>query len=150
MSFTHPQGTYGAGMPRGPLMRLTNTFAAWRARRASGSTLGMNLLVLTAPGRTSGEPRSTPLAWFRDGDAWLVVASAGGDASNPGWYRNVAAHPDDVTIEIGGETIPVTATELQGEDRAVAWERITKSAKQFAGYERKTDRRIPVVRLTRR
>ncbi|MCK0116777.1 nitroreductase family deazaflavin-dependent oxidoreductase [Isoptericola sp. S6320L] len=150
MSFTHPQGTYGARMPSGPLMKLANKLAAWRARRTSGSTLGMRLLVLTAVGRTSGQPRSTPLAWFPDGDGWLVVASAGGDASNPGWYRNVAAHPEEVTIELGGEKIPVTATELQGEDRAVAWERITASAKQFAGYESKTDRQIPVVRLTRR
>jgi deazaflavin-dependent oxidoreductase (nitroreductase family) len=150
MSFSHPRGTYGAGMPTGPLMRWTNKLAAWRARRASGSTMGMRLLVLTAVGRTSGEPRSTPLAWFPDGDGWLVVASAGGDATNPGWYRNVAAHPDEVTIELGGETIPVTATELHGEERTVAFERIKASAKQFADYESKTDRQIPVVRLTRR
>ncbi|GAA1979657.1 hypothetical protein GCM10009718_15580 [Isoptericola halotolerans] len=150
MPFSHPQGTYGAGIPGGPLMKWANRIASWRARRARGSTLGVRLLVLTTTGRTSGQPRSTPLAWFPDGDAWLVVASSGGDAANPGWYRNLAAHPDAVTIELAGETIPVSATELQGEGRTVAWERIKAEAKQFAGYERKTDRQIPVVRLTRR
>lgn len=150
MTFSHPQGTYGAGIPGRPLMRWADRLASWRARRARGSTLGIRLLVLTTVGRTSGRPRSTPLAWFSDGDAWLVVASSGGDASNPGWYRNLAAHPDEATIELGGKTIPVTATELHDDDRAAAWERIKASAKQFARYERKTDRQIPVVRLTRR
>ncbi|MFV2145816.1 nitroreductase family deazaflavin-dependent oxidoreductase [Isoptericola sp. G70] len=150
MSFTHPQGTYGAGIRPGRFVRCVNKLAAGRARRARGSTMGMNLLVLTAVGRTSGEPRSTPLAWFPDDDGWLVIASAGAAASNPAWYRNVAAHPDEVTIELGGETIPVSATELHGDERAVAWEGIRASAKQFAGYEGKTDRQIPVIRLTRR
>lgn len=151
MSFSDVRGTRGARQPSGPVLRLVNRLSVRRLRRArDGRMMGMDALVLTTVGRTSGEPRSTPVAWFPDGDAWVVVASAAGAPANPAWYRNLAAHPDRVTIEVGGETVPVVAEELHGAERDAMWRRVVAAAPRFAGYETKTDRLLPVVRLTRR
>jgi len=78
------------------------------------------------------------------------VASAAGAASNPAWYLNLAAHPDRATVTIGGRTIPVSARELHGQERAAAWATVTTVSPGFAGYEKKTDRELPVIRLSPR
>ncbi|MFM1724151.1 nitroreductase/quinone reductase family protein [Rhodococcus sp. PAM 2766] len=150
MTFSHPRGTRGARPPHGRLVRWANKFAMSRVRHGR-KFMGMDTLVLTTVGRKSGEPRSTPVGWFagRDG-SWFIVASAAGARSNPAWYLNLAAHPDEVTIEVGGESIPVTARELHDAERAEAWAAITAAAPQFAKYEQKTDRELPVIELTRR
>ncbi|MFI6426436.1 nitroreductase/quinone reductase family protein [Promicromonospora sp. NPDC050880] len=150
MTFTHPTGTHGARQP-GRGFRWMNRLLMRRARRAEGTTMGMNLLVLTTLGRKSGQPRSNPLASFPGPDgSWLVVASAGGAPANPAWYLNLAAHPDQVTVEQGGRKVAVTATELHGAERAEAWQKITAQAANFRRYEQVTDREIPVIRLTPR
>ncbi|MFE6511788.1 nitroreductase/quinone reductase family protein [Nocardioides sp. NPDC057767] len=151
MSFDTRNGTRGARqITANPLLRLGNKLMMRRARKSNATMAGMRLLVLTTIGKQSGEPRSTPLAWFPGGDdTWLVAASAGGGARNPAWYYNIAANPDRVTIEMGGETIPVVAEQLHGEERARAWDEIKADASNFATYETKTDREIPVIRLTR-
>jgi deazaflavin-dependent oxidoreductase (nitroreductase family) len=121
-----------------------------RARKHNVQMAGMRMLALTTIGKKSGEPRSTPLAWFPgENGTWLIAASAGGAPRNPAWYYNIAANPDRVTIELGGEKIAVTAEQLHGEERARAWVEITRTASNFASYETKTDREIPVIRLTR-
>jgi deazaflavin-dependent oxidoreductase (nitroreductase family) len=122
-----------------------------RMRRKGGRAMGMDGLVLTTVGRKSGQPRSCPLAYFPDGaDSWLIVASAAGAPRNPAWYNNLAAHPDQVRIEIGERSIDVTATQLHGDERTQAWGRITSASKQFSKYQDKTDRQIPIIRLTPR
>ena len=148
MSFSHPTGTRGARVP-GPVFRWLNRLMMGHARRTRSTTMGKNLLVLTTVGRRSGEPRQTPLAWFPGpDDTWLVVASAWGAATNPAWYLNLAAHPDQVTVEQGGRKVSVTAAELHGVERAEAWRRITAEAANFRRYEQTTDREMPVIRLT--
>jgi deazaflavin-dependent oxidoreductase (nitroreductase family) len=88
---------------------------------------------------------------FPEGDdAWLIVASKGGAAGHPAWFHNLAAHPDQVEVEFQGRKTAVTPQTLTGEERASAWRRITTERPNFAGYEQKTDRQIPVVRLTAR
>ncbi|GAA1708528.1 nitroreductase family deazaflavin-dependent oxidoreductase [Isoptericola hypogeus] len=151
MSFSHSQGTRGARQPGGRLTKWMNRRIARRIRTREGKVMGMNALVLTTIGRKSGEERSTPVGWFPgDDDSWLVVASAAGAAKNPAWYLNLAAHPDRLTIELAGKKIPVTATELRGEERSSAWKSITTASPRFAQYEEKTDRELPVIRLSRR
>ncbi|GAB2744319.1 nitroreductase/quinone reductase family protein [Amycolatopsis magusensis] len=118
-------------------------------RKQGDKFRGMDVLYLTAIGAKSGEPRTTALAYFRDGDGWLVIASAGGSARNPAWYYNIAKHPDRVTIEVGGTKIPVVAEQLTGERRAEVWAKVAGEHTGFAGYQAKTDREIPVIRLTR-
>ena len=148
MGFTTPQGTYGARMPHGPVMRAANVVASWLTRRSRGTAMGMNLLVLTTVGRRTGERRSTPVVRFDGGGGtWLVVASANGDAKHPAWYLNLAADPHAV-VEVGGRRVEVVASELEGVEREDAWRRIVAAASQFGKYETRTDRRIPVVRLT--
>jgi deazaflavin-dependent oxidoreductase (nitroreductase family) len=150
MSFTHPTGTRGAKQP-GRSFRWMNRLLMARARRAEGRTMGMNLLVLTTVGRKSGQARQTPLAWFPGPDgSWLVVASANGAPANPAWYLNLAAHPDQVTVEQAGRKVAVTAEELHGAERERAWQQIKTAADNFRKYEETTDRLLPVIRLTPR
>ncbi len=143
------RGSRGAGASN-PLSRfMMRMMTSWH-RRSGDKFMGMDLLYLTTVGAKSGQKRQSTVSRFADGDdAWLVVASAGGSATNPGWYHNIAAHPDQVWIEFGGQQIPVTVEQLQGDARAEAWQRITAAQPRYAGYEQKTDRAIPILRLTR-
>jgi deazaflavin-dependent oxidoreductase (nitroreductase family) len=108
-------------------------------------------LVLTTVGRKSGLERMTPVGWFPGADgSWLIVASAAGAPGNPAWYYNLAAHPDQVRIDVDGKTIDVRAEQLHGPERVEAWEQITAAAPRFAQYQVKTDRVLPIIRLTPR
>jgi deazaflavin-dependent oxidoreductase (nitroreductase family) len=151
MSFEKtPGGTRGPRGPSGPLARgMMRAIAIWH-RRSGDRFQGLDLLYLTTVGAKTGQKRQSTVARFADGeDAWLVVASAGGAARHPAWYHNIAAHPDQVWVEFGGRQMRVTATQLEGDARAQAWQRITQSQPRYLGYEKKTDRAIPVIRLTR-
>lgn len=152
MAFNTPNGTRGARQPRaGRLMRWFNGWNMKRIRRKGGKVMGMDALVLTTVGRKSGAERSTPVAYFPDGnDAWLIVASANGAANNPAWYHNIAAHPDRVRVELAGRRVSVRAEQLHGLAREEAWRRIKTELPRFAKYEEKTDREIPVIRLQAR
>lgn len=111
---------------------------------------GMDLLYLTTVGAKTGRSGNPPWPGSPDGeDAWLVVASAGRSARHPAWYHNIAAHPDQLWVEFGGRQLRVTATQLDGDAREQAWQRITQLQPRYAGYQRKTDRAIPVIRLSR-
>jgi deazaflavin-dependent oxidoreductase (nitroreductase family) len=151
MSFDGRNGTRGAWQPRGLLVKLGNRLMMRRVRTGGRFMGGMDGLVLTTVGRKSGVERQSPLSWFPGADgSRLIVASAGGAPANPAWYHNLAAHPDQVRIEVGGQTVDVTADQLQGGERAEAWRQIVAAAPRFAEYESKTDREIPVIRLTPR
>jgi deazaflavin-dependent oxidoreductase (nitroreductase family) len=149
-----PGGTRGTNMPSfvTPVMKLMNNQMIRRFRRSAGSdgkTMGMDRLVLTTVGAKTGQRRQTLLGTFPDGDgAWLIIASAGGATKNPAWYHNLAAHPDRAQIEVRGKTVNVTAAQLAGQERDAAWQRITAAQPRYAGYEKKTDRVLPVIRLT--
>jgi deazaflavin-dependent oxidoreductase (nitroreductase family) len=120
--------------------------------RLTGSKMGGRpLLYLTTVGAKSGQRRTAVVMPFPEGDdAWLIVASKGGAATHPAWFHNIAAHPDQVEVEVDGRKTAVTPQTLSGEERAAAWRRITSERPNFAGYETKTDRQIPVIRLTAR
>jgi len=110
--------------------------------------LGFNGLILTTVGARSGAERTSPVGWWPGPDgSWLIVAAANGGARNPAWYHNIAAHPDDVQIEVDGRRIGVTAEQLHGAQRAQAWQQIAETTPRFAQYQRKTDRELPVIRL---
>jgi deazaflavin-dependent oxidoreductase (nitroreductase family) len=147
-----PAGTKGARKPpSGPIGRALLGVIR-RVHRLTGSKMsGRPLLYLTTLGAKSGQRRTSVVMPFPDGeDAWLIVASRGGSADHPAWFYNLAKHPDQVEIEFEGRKTPVTPRRLAGDERAAAWERITRERPNFAGYEEKTDREIPVVRLTAR
>ncbi|GAA0997423.1 hypothetical protein GCM10009555_094980 [Acrocarpospora macrocephala] len=152
MSFDTPAGTRGTHQPSGRAFRWVNKLMARRIRRKGGGTfMGFNALVMTTVGRKSGAERTTPVGWFPGPDgSYLIVASAAGASGNPAWYYNIAAHPDQVRIEVEGRTIAVTAEQLHGTEREQAWQQITTAAPRFASYQDKTDRELPIIRLTPR
>jgi deazaflavin-dependent oxidoreductase (nitroreductase family) len=147
-----PAGTRGKSMPgvNSPVSRWVNNLMIRLARgRSNGRFMGMDTLVLTTTGAKSGQRRETLLASFPDGDnAWLICAAFGGNAKNPAWYHNIAAHPDQVEIQVHGRKVKVTPSQLTGEERAAAWQRITTDVPRFNGYATNTDRELPIIRLT--
>ena len=149
MSFDTPAGTRGARQPPASMVRWVNKLAAGRIRRKGGKLMGSDALILTTTGRKSGARRTNPVGWFPGPDgSWLIVASAAGTAGNPAWYYNIAAHPDQVQIEVeGGRKVAVVAEQLHGAQRAQAWEQIIATSPRFAQYQQKTDREMPVIRL---
>jgi deazaflavin-dependent oxidoreductase (nitroreductase family) len=110
---------------------------------------GAEILLLTTVGRTSGEPRTTPLIHRTDGDRWIIVASKGGAPENPAWYENLLANPE-ATIEVKGDRIEVRASTAEGEERARLWSLMTEVWPAYDEYQGWTEREIPVVILSRR
>ena len=103
-------------------------------------------LVLHTTGRRSGQPRQTPLSYTKDGDTYVVIASDGGSPHHPDWYLNLEAQPD-AEIEVGGRRRPVRAETVTGEERDRLWQRAVQSYGGYAGYQARTGREIPIVRL---
>lgn len=151
MAFDTRTGTRGTRQPKGPVARLMNRLMASQIRRKKAEPGRMGSLVLNTVGAKSGAARQTPVVGFPGPDgSWLIVASAAGATGNPGWYYNLAAHPDQVRVEQGGRTVDVVADQLAGADRDAAWQQIVAASPRFAGYQAKTDRELPVIRLTPR
>jgi deazaflavin-dependent oxidoreductase (nitroreductase family) len=146
-----PKGTRGVPFPRF-LVRLGSRFAPGMFRRRPNKTGGgIQTLLLETRGAKSGKTRNAILGYLEDGaDAWLVIASLGGAARQPGWMYNLAKEPQATVEFYGGRRIEVEARTLSGDDREAAWARIEKEAPEYAKYLKKTDREIPVVRLTAR
>jgi deazaflavin-dependent oxidoreductase (nitroreductase family) len=144
-----PNGTRGSDTVANPLFKLMTRLNTGLYRLLRGAGMSRNMLLLTTTGAKTGRRYTLPLQYFPDdGDAWLIVASAGGAARHPAWVRNLAAHPDQVWIEIGSRRLRVRPESLQGEAREEAWRRIVARAAHFGRYQEHTDREIPVVRLT--
>ncbi len=106
-------------------------------------------LLLTTTGRKSGEPRTTPLVYGRDGDDYVVVASQGGRPTHPAWYLNLAENPV-VNVQVAAEKFTATAREAQGEERARLWQLMGGVYPMMDEYEKRIGdaRVIPVVVLT--
>ena len=85
---------------------------------------------------------------YRSKDAWLVIASKGGAPTHPAWFINLAKNPHQVQVQVGNRKLKVNVESLQGVEREKAYERVVAVAKNYAGYRTKTDREIPVIRLT--
>jgi deazaflavin-dependent oxidoreductase (nitroreductase family) len=110
---------------------------------------GTTILLLTTKGRSSGQERTTPLIHRVDGDRWVIVASKGGAPDHPGWFKNLAADPA-ATIQVKDEQIPVSASVAEGEERDRLWATMIEAWPDYDEYQKKTDRQIPVVVLSRR
>lgn len=110
---------------------------------------GASCLVLHTIGRKSGETRKFALIYGRDGDDYVLIASKGGAPDNPGWYKNLVAHPE-VKIQVWDRVISVTARTGSAEDKNRAWPVMTKQWPGYDDYQAGTKRNIPVVLLTPR
>jgi deazaflavin-dependent oxidoreductase (nitroreductase family) len=126
--------------------RIIDEFRA-NEGRVGGPFEGSTLLLLHHIGAKSGKDRINPLVYNRDGERYVVFASKAGAPTNPDWYHNLKAHPD-VTIEVGTDTIYVRAEEATGEERDRLFQAQTERSPQFAEYQSKTERVIPVIVLT--
>ncbi len=119
--------------------------------RATGGTTDYPgpLVLLTTIGARSGQPRTTPVAYSKDGDQLVIIASAGGAPTHPDWYYNLVAHPM-VTVELGSETFQARATVVEGaeRDRLYAQHALTLGF-SVDDYRQKTTRQIPVIILAR-
>lgn len=128
---------------------LIADFRAHGGHASSGPFLGRPLLLLTTVGARSGESRTAPLVYTRDGDRYVVIASKGGAHVHPAWYHNLLAHPT-VTVEVGEERFEAEAGVAEGAERRRLYDAQAAMMPAFAEYELKTSRVIPVVTLTRR
>ena len=115
--------------------------------RVGGMFEGSTLLLLHHVGAKTGSDRINPLVYDRDGDRYVIFASKAGAPTNPDWYHNLKAHPN-VAIEVGTDTIDVVAAEAAGEERDRLFRRQAERSPNFAEYQTKTDRVIPVMILT--
>jgi deazaflavin-dependent oxidoreductase (nitroreductase family) len=109
---------------------------------------GSTILLLTTTGRTSGEPRTTPLIYAEDDGRYVIVASKGGAPEHPGWYRNIEKNPV-VELQVEDEVFPARARTATGEERERLWRKANEVWRHYDEYATKTDREIPVVVLER-
>jgi len=140
-----PAGSRGEKLPRAAVAVMGLMPALYRL--LGGRGMGQTV-ILTTVGAKTGKKRDAHLTSFKEGDGWLVVASKGGDPKHPAWYLNLARHPDQVWLQVGSRRMRVRPELVKGDARAKAWTRIVAEYSNYSGYEKKTDRVIPVVRLT--
>ena len=138
--------------PRAAFAAMTKAliadFRANRGRVESGPFAGRPVLLLTTTGARSGQPRLAPLVYSRDGDRYVIVASKGGAPTHPAWYHNLLADPV-ATVEVGGETFEAQARVTEGAERDRLFSERVAASPNFAEYQHRTTRVIPVVVLER-
>jgi F420H(2)-dependent quinone reductase len=118
--------------------------------RVGHKMIGVPCLLLRTTGRRSGQTRTNGLVYARDGDDYLVVASNGGADKAPGWLHNVQANPD-VEIQIGRSRQKGTARVVGPSDQSFErlWKLVNENNRdRYTGYQKNTDRPIPVVAIT--
>lgn len=139
-------------MPSDLQMKAMNAVHRTMLRASRGKVgwrlLGMPVVELTTTGRKSGEPRTVMLTspWQEDG-TYVVVASRGGDDRPPAWLLNLQASPQVTVSVAGGPAEAWTAQVASEQERARLWPLLTAKHTNYAGYQRKTDREIPLVLL---
>lgn len=126
--------------------RIMDEFHA-NGGKVGGRFQGADMLILTSTGARSGQTRWNPLAYSRDGDRFVIVASKGGAPTSPDWYHNLVANPSAV-IEVGNDVISVEASITTGAERDRLYAQHAVKMPQFLEYARNTTRTIPVVVLT--
>ena len=129
--------------------RNLRTIDEFRANdgKVGGRFEGKTLLLLHTTGAKSGEERVNPVAYVRDGEKYVVIASKGGAPTNPDWYYNILAHPR-LTVEVGTETFQVEAKVAEEPERTRLYNRMVEMMPGFDDYRRNTTRQIPVIVLT--
>jgi deazaflavin-dependent oxidoreductase (nitroreductase family) len=129
-------------------------FHAWLLRRSGGRlrrswlfAAGQPVLALTTTGRRSGQPRSTPVACFIDGDDLVVAGMNLGRTNQPAWALNLEAHPD-AQVTVGGQTIDITAQLAAGDRRERLWQRWLDLQPSAEAFRQLAEREIPLFVLT--
>lgn len=115
--------------------------------RLGSKMAGQSVLLLHTVGRKSGAAYITPINYYQDGEAYVVVASNWGKDSHPGWFYNLM-HQGTATIQVKDQRIRVRARQATGEEYARLWSTVTSPNDYYVGYQKQTKRQIPVVVLT--
>jgi deazaflavin-dependent oxidoreductase (nitroreductase family) len=118
----------------------------WTGGRIGGAMMNLPVLLLTTTGRHSGASRTKALMYLPSGKDYVVIASFLGEPRHPAWWLNLRANPR-AEIEVGNRRISVVAREARGEERERLWNEIVQRQKDYAEYQSRTQRRIPVVVL---
>lgn len=111
---------------------------------------GLPIIIVTTRGNKTGKVRKTPLMRVEHDGAYALVGSQGGAPKHPVWVRNLKADPTAVMIQDGPEPFDAEVRELEGDDRAVWWERAVAAFPPYAQYQQRTERVIPVFVARRR
>ncbi|MEW5828165.1 MAG: nitroreductase family deazaflavin-dependent oxidoreductase [Chloroflexota bacterium] len=127
--------------------KIIDEFRA-NAGRVGGYFEGKTLLLLRTTGAKSGKERLNPVAYVRDGERYVVIASKGGAPDNPDWYYNLLAHPC-LTVEVGTETFQVEARVAEEPERTRLYNKMVEMMPGFDDYRKRTTRKIPVIVLER-
>ncbi len=114
--------------------------------KVGGHFQGRDLLLLHTKGAKSGEARVNPVAYVRDGEGIVVIASKGGAPTNPDWYYNLVANPQ-VSVEIGTDQVEAVAEVASEPERSRLYDKMITVMPGFADYPQKTTRQIPVIVL---
>ena len=104
------------------------------------------MLLLTTTGRKSGDPHTVPLLYLQDQERLIVIASYGGRPNHPSWYGNLIAHPE-AWVQILGDRRAVTSRTMDDEERATWWPKVISAYGDYAVYQSRTDREIPLISL---
>jgi deazaflavin-dependent oxidoreductase (nitroreductase family) len=115
--------------------------------RLGGKVKGAPVLLLDHVGRKSGKARTTPVLYLKNGDDLVIVASRGGSDAMPAWWLNLRSNPA-TTVQVGRERRRVVAREATPEERAELWPRLTQMYGDYAAYQTRTSRQIPVIILS--
>lgn len=137
-----------------PLIKVMSRLNTW-SYRVTGGRLGGRfrggapVMLLTTIGRKTGRRLTTPLLYLRDGERVVTVASKGGMDRHPLWYHNLVANAD-VDVQIGAAVAPMRAHTASDDDKAQLWPKLVAMYPDYASYQARTTRNIPVVVLTPR
>lgn len=115
--------------------------------RLGGRIKGAPVLLLDHVGRKSGHKRTTPLLYLVDGDSLVIVASRGGSDAMPAWWLNLQANPS-TTVQVGRERRSVLARQATIEEKSALWPRLVEMYGDYAVYQTRTTREIPVIILS--
>ncbi|MBI3782018.1 MAG: nitroreductase family deazaflavin-dependent oxidoreductase [Deltaproteobacteria bacterium] len=118
----------------------------WSGGRIGGKLMNLPVLLLTTRGRRSGDERTKALMYVPDGKNFVVIASYLGEPRHPAWWLNLQANPQAQAV-IGSSTITVRAREAEGPERERLWKEVVRRQADYAEYQSRTQRRIPVVVL---
>jgi deazaflavin-dependent oxidoreductase (nitroreductase family) len=118
----------------------------WSGGRVGGHMMNMPVLLLTTHGRRSGQARTRALMYLPVNDTFVVIASFLGEPRHPDWWLNLKANAH-AEVQIGNRTVAVVAREAQGEERTALWDKVVARQPDYAEYQKRTKRNIPVVVL---
>ena len=139
--------TSRAGSLMGRALNKTHSSVYRRSDgRVWGTMFGGPVLLLNTTGRKSGQRRTNPLLYVRDGEDFVLIASNGGAPRHPAWYLNLMATPN-ATVEVGDREFRVRAEEADGEEKARLWQKMVEMYPAYDSYQKKTDREIPLLVL---